>query len=109
MALTIAVSNGTDRGIEDEVAPATTHFPPPLGRNSPRSGTKDSRGLGGDGRQGSQCPADWPPSRTGVHATIVTITKGIGSKARFDSAALAQAYLELHNQPETERQAELVT
>ena len=29
-ALTIAVSKGTDRGIEDEAAPATTHFPPPL-------------------------------------------------------------------------------
>jgi hypothetical protein len=28
-ALTIAVSKGTDSGIEDEVAPATTHFPPP--------------------------------------------------------------------------------
>jgi len=28
-ALTFAVSKGTDRGIEDEVAPATTHFPPP--------------------------------------------------------------------------------
>jgi hypothetical protein len=26
-ALTFAVSKGTDRGIEDEVAPATTHFP----------------------------------------------------------------------------------
>ena len=25
-ALTFAVSKGTDRGIEDEVAPATTHF-----------------------------------------------------------------------------------
>ena len=45
---------------------------------------------------------------TGVHATIVTITKGIGSEARFDSAALARAYLELHNQPETEWQPELV-
>ena len=45
---------------------------------------------------------------TGVHATVVTITKGIGSEARFDSAALAQAYLELHNQPETEWQPELV-
>lgn len=45
---------------------------------------------------------------TGVHATIVTITKGIGSEARSDSAALARAYLELHNQPETEWQPELV-
>jgi NAD(P)-dependent dehydrogenase (short-subunit alcohol dehydrogenase family) len=45
---------------------------------------------------------------TGVHATTVTITKGIGSEPRFDAAALAQAYLELHNQPETEWQPELV-
>lgn len=45
---------------------------------------------------------------TGVHATIVTITKGIGSAPRFNSAALAQAYLELHNQPETKWQPELV-
>ncbi len=45
---------------------------------------------------------------TGVHATIVTITKGIGSEARFDAAALARAYLGLHNQPETEWQPELV-
>lgn len=45
---------------------------------------------------------------TGVHVTIVTITKGIGSEPRFDAAALAQAYLELHNQPEAEWQPELV-
>jgi hypothetical protein len=45
---------------------------------------------------------------TGVHATIVTITEGIGSEPRFDAPALAQAYLELHNQPETEWQPELV-
>jgi NAD(P)-dependent dehydrogenase (short-subunit alcohol dehydrogenase family) len=45
---------------------------------------------------------------TGVHATIVTITQGIGSGPRFESAALARAYLELHNQSETEWQPELV-
>jgi hypothetical protein len=45
---------------------------------------------------------------TSVHATIVTITKGIGSEPRFDSAALAQTYLELHNQPGTEWQPELI-
>ena len=45
---------------------------------------------------------------TGVHATSVTITKAIGSEARFDPAVLAQAYLELHNQPETEWQPELL-
>jgi NADP-dependent 3-hydroxy acid dehydrogenase YdfG len=45
---------------------------------------------------------------TAVHATIVTITKGIGSEPRFDPAALAETYLELHSQPETEWQAELV-
>ena len=45
---------------------------------------------------------------TRVHATTVTITKGIGSGPRFDAAALAQVYLELHNQPETEWQPELV-
>jgi NAD(P)-dependent dehydrogenase (short-subunit alcohol dehydrogenase family) len=45
---------------------------------------------------------------TGVHATIVTITKGIGSEPRFDAAALARACLDLHNQPGTEWQPELV-
>jgi NAD(P)-dependent dehydrogenase (short-subunit alcohol dehydrogenase family) len=45
---------------------------------------------------------------TGVHATTITITKGIGSEARFGAATLAQAYLELHNQPEAEWQPELV-
>jgi NAD(P)-dependent dehydrogenase (short-subunit alcohol dehydrogenase family) len=45
---------------------------------------------------------------TGVHATIVTITKGIGSEPRFEAPALARAYLELHHQPETEWQPELV-
>lgn len=45
---------------------------------------------------------------TSVHATIVTITKGIGSEARFDPAVLARAYLELHNQPESLWQPELV-
>ena len=43
-----------------------------------------------------------------MHATIVTITKGIGSEARFAAPALARAYLELHHQPETEWQPELV-
>jgi NAD(P)-dependent dehydrogenase (short-subunit alcohol dehydrogenase family) len=45
---------------------------------------------------------------TGVHATSVTITKAVGSEARFEPAALAQAYVELDNQPETEWQPELV-
>jgi NAD(P)-dependent dehydrogenase (short-subunit alcohol dehydrogenase family) len=46
---------------------------------------------------------------TGVHATSVTITKEIGGgEARFDPAVLAQAYVELHNQPEAEWQHELV-
>ncbi len=45
---------------------------------------------------------------TSVHATIVTITKGIGSEPRFEAAALAQAYLQLHHQPQTEWQPELV-
>ncbi|MFJ9586187.1 SDR family NAD(P)-dependent oxidoreductase [Streptomyces acidicola] len=45
---------------------------------------------------------------TPVHATSVTITKTIGSEPRFEPAVLAQAYLELHNQPETEWQHELV-
>jgi hypothetical protein len=43
-----------------------------------------------------------------VHATIVTITKVIGSKPRFEAPALARAYLELHHQPEAEWQPELV-
>ncbi|MBW8801483.1 MAG: SDR family NAD(P)-dependent oxidoreductase [Streptomyces sp.] len=46
---------------------------------------------------------------TGVHATSVTITSDIGGgNARFDPAVLAQAYLELHHQPETEWQHELM-
>ena len=45
---------------------------------------------------------------TAVHATSVTITKGIGSEPRFDATALAQAYLDLHHQPEAEWQPELV-
>lgn len=45
---------------------------------------------------------------TGVHATSVTITRPIGSEARFDPAAIAREYLDLHNQPETEWQPELV-
>jgi len=45
---------------------------------------------------------------TSVRATTVTITKGIGSEPRFDAAALARAYLDLHNQPQTEWQPELV-
>jgi NAD(P)-dependent dehydrogenase (short-subunit alcohol dehydrogenase family) len=46
---------------------------------------------------------------TGVHVTSVMITKGIDSEARFDSAALAQAYVGLHSQPETDWQPELVS
>ena len=46
---------------------------------------------------------------TGVHATSVTITAEIGSAdPRFDPAVIARAYLELHGQPETEWQHELV-
>ena len=45
---------------------------------------------------------------TGVHATSVTITNSIGAEARFEPPAIAQAYLELDNQPESEWQPELV-
>jgi NAD(P)-dependent dehydrogenase (short-subunit alcohol dehydrogenase family) len=46
---------------------------------------------------------------TGVHATSITITSEIGGgDPRFDPAVLAQAYLDLHNQPEAEWQHELV-
>ena len=46
---------------------------------------------------------------TGVHATSVTITSEIGGgDPRYDPAVLAQAYLDLHNQPATEWQHELV-
>jgi NAD(P)-dependent dehydrogenase (short-subunit alcohol dehydrogenase family) len=45
---------------------------------------------------------------TGVHATSVTITKTIGSEPRFEPATLAQAYLSLTKQPESEWQHELV-
>jgi NAD(P)-dependent dehydrogenase (short-subunit alcohol dehydrogenase family) len=46
---------------------------------------------------------------TGVHATSVTITKEIGGgEPRFEPTTIAQAYLELHNQPEAEWQHELV-
>ncbi|HEX4087315.1 MAG TPA: SDR family NAD(P)-dependent oxidoreductase [Trebonia sp.] len=46
---------------------------------------------------------------TGVHATTVTITAAIGDgDPRFDPAVLAQAYLELHQQPEGEWQHELM-
>jgi NAD(P)-dependent dehydrogenase (short-subunit alcohol dehydrogenase family) len=45
---------------------------------------------------------------TGVHATTVTITQALGSDARFEPDAVAQAYLDLDNQPETEWQPELV-
>jgi NAD(P)-dependent dehydrogenase (short-subunit alcohol dehydrogenase family) len=46
---------------------------------------------------------------TGVHATSITITSEIGSgQPRFDPATIAQAYLELHNQPQAEWQHELV-
>jgi len=46
---------------------------------------------------------------TGVHATSVTITKEIGGgEPRFEPAAIAQAYLDLHHQPEAKWQHELV-
>lgn len=45
---------------------------------------------------------------TGVHAAIATITKGIGSGPRYGAAALAQAYVGLHNQPPSEWRPELV-
>jgi short-subunit dehydrogenase len=46
---------------------------------------------------------------TGVHATSVTIAGDIGGgEERFDPAALAQEYLDLHHQPDTEWQHELL-
>ncbi|MEN1889546.1 hypothetical protein [Streptomyces mirabilis] len=45
---------------------------------------------------------------TGVHATSITIMKTIGSEPRFEPATLAQAYLGLTKQPESEWQHELV-
>jgi hypothetical protein len=63
---------------------------------------------GGQGRAYVQVLHD-QLAGTGVHATSVTITKDIGGgDPRFDPAVLAQAYLELHNQPEAEWQHELV-
>ncbi|WP_329459046.1 SDR family NAD(P)-dependent oxidoreductase [Streptomyces sp. NBC_01497] len=46
---------------------------------------------------------------TGVHATSVTITDEIGgADERFEAAVLARAYLDLHQQPETAWQHELL-
>ncbi|MFD5749737.1 SDR family oxidoreductase [Streptomyces sp. NPDC127033] len=46
---------------------------------------------------------------TGVHATSVTIAGAIGGgEERFDPAVVAQAYLDLHQQPETQWQHELL-
>jgi NAD(P)-dependent dehydrogenase (short-subunit alcohol dehydrogenase family) len=45
---------------------------------------------------------------TGVHATGVTITAGIGGDGRFHPAVIARSYLELHRQAETEWRHELV-
>lgn len=46
---------------------------------------------------------------TGVHATSVTIAGAIGGgETRLDPAVLAQAYLDLHHQPESEWQHELL-
>jgi NADP-dependent 3-hydroxy acid dehydrogenase YdfG len=46
---------------------------------------------------------------TGVHATSVTIAGFIGAgEPRFEPAVLAQAYLDLHHQPDTDWQDELL-
>ncbi|WP_405577193.1 SDR family oxidoreductase [Streptomyces sp. NBC_01190] len=46
---------------------------------------------------------------TGVHAAGVRISQAIGTgEERFDPTVLARAYLELHHQPESEWQHELV-
>jgi NADP-dependent 3-hydroxy acid dehydrogenase YdfG len=46
---------------------------------------------------------------TGVHATSITIAGSIGGgEERFDPAVLAQAYLDLHHQPDTDWQPELL-
>ncbi len=46
---------------------------------------------------------------TGVHATSITIAGAIGGgEERFDPAVLAQAYLDLHHQPEAEWRHELL-
>ena len=45
---------------------------------------------------------------TDVHATSITITATIGGAPHFEPAEIAEAYLELDNQAETEWQHELV-
>jgi NAD(P)-dependent dehydrogenase (short-subunit alcohol dehydrogenase family) len=45
---------------------------------------------------------------TGVHVTSVMITEALGSEPRYQPAVIAQSYLELHNQPESEWQPELM-
>ena len=45
---------------------------------------------------------------TGVHATSITITAGIGSTPRFEPTEIAKAYLKLDNQPDSEWQHEFV-
>lgn len=45
---------------------------------------------------------------TGVHVTSVMITQALGSEARYEPTVIARSYLELHNQPESEWQPELM-
>lgn len=45
---------------------------------------------------------------TGVHVTSVMITQALGSEPRYEPAVIARSYLELHNQPESEWQPELM-
>jgi NAD(P)-dependent dehydrogenase (short-subunit alcohol dehydrogenase family) len=45
---------------------------------------------------------------TGVHVPSVMITEALGSEPRYEPAVIARSYLELHNQPESEWQPELM-
>ena len=46
---------------------------------------------------------------TGVHATVVTITDAVGQgEAKYEPASIAQQYVRLEQQPESEWQPELV-
>ena len=44
----------------------------------------------------------------GVHVTSVMITKALGSEPRYEPAVIARSYLDLHHQPQSEWQPELM-
>jgi len=86
-ALTFAVPKGTDRGIEDEVAPAGANFPRPPICRFPVNRAQEGR---------QRCRRHWPPTAAAAPTSQLICTRSVwpvlshvGARTLADRAQVA--------------------